>query len=90
MLLWTIIIISCSSFLRIRGGTYLYKTIFKAINAHGKIILCVASTGIAAQSLPEGRLRTLVSKFRLVVIQVCGQKTKSHLAALLRQVHAII
>jgi DNA replication protein DnaC len=37
------------------GKTFLYKALCYYYRARGKVVLCVASTGIAALLLPDGR-----------------------------------
>lgn len=47
------------------GKTYVYKTICHRLRSAGKIVLCVASSGIAALLLPGGR--TAHSTFRIPI-----------------------
>jgi hypothetical protein len=47
------------------GKTYVYKTICHRLRSDGKIVLCVASSGIAALLLPGGR--TAHSTFRIPI-----------------------
>lgn len=74
------------------GKTYLYKTLCHYYRGQGKIVLCVASTGIAALLLPGGK--TSHSQFKipldLTSDSMCGIKKQSKLAALLRRVGLII
>ena len=45
------------------GKTFLWKTIISALRSEGKIVLAVASSGIASLLLPSGR--TAHSRFKL-------------------------
>jgi hypothetical protein len=45
------------------GKTFLYKTLCYYYRGQGKVVLCVASTGIAALLLPDGH--TSHSQFRI-------------------------
>ncbi|RPD82886.1 hypothetical protein L226DRAFT_433538, partial [Lentinus tigrinus ALCF2SS1-7] len=73
------------------GKTFVYKTICH--QAHGKMVLCVASSGIASLLLPGGR--TAHSRFKIPVENLHGESNcnvpkESALAAMLRSVVAII
>ncbi|XP_050217778.1 uncharacterized protein LOC126668634 [Mercurialis annua] len=77
------------------GGTsktYLYKTIISKLRSEEKIVLAVASSGIASLLLPGGR--TTHSKFDIPIElfqnSTCGIKQKSDLAWLLQQTDLII
>ena len=59
------------------GKTFLYETLCYYYCAEDAIILCVASTGIAAQLLPGGR--TSHSCFRIPII--CLDTSTSHVSA---------
>jgi PIF1-like helicase/Helitron helicase-like domain at N-terminus len=48
------------------GKTFLYKTLCHKLRGEGKTVLCVASTGIAALLLPNGR--TSHSQFKIPII----------------------
>lgn len=52
------------------GKTFVYKTLCHALRAEGKIVLCVASTGIAALILPGGR--TAHSMFKIPINGLTG------------------
>ncbi|GJT55210.1 ATP-dependent DNA helicase PIF1-like protein [Tanacetum coccineum] len=74
------------------GKTFLYKTIISRLRPERKIVLAVASSGIASLLLPGGR--TAHSRFiiplELVENSTCGIKQNTHLAELLQQVELII
>jgi len=74
------------------GKTFLYRCICGTLRAQGKIVLCVASSGIAAQLLPGGL--TSHSRFRIPLIihedSVCSISHGSDLAALLENTDLII
>jgi hypothetical protein len=74
------------------GKTFLYKTICYHLRSQGKTILCVASTGIAALLLPNGR--TSHSQFKIPIElneDSCSSITKqSRLGRSLQQVDLII
>ena len=75
------------------GKTYLYRTLCHAIRGQGWIILCTASTGLAALLLPGGR--TAHSMFRIPVEDLeedsmCSISKNSERAQLLRSAKALI
>ena len=74
------------------GKTFLYNTLCHFIRGQGKIVLCVASSGIAALLLPGGR--TSHSRFK-IPLEIdsnsrCSVKSNSDLANLIRQTSLII
>lgn len=75
------------------GKTYVYNAICHRLRSEGKIVLCVASSGIAALLLPGGR--TAHSTFRipidmLDVNSLCNISKNDKRAGLLRAVNLII
>ncbi|KAK9676558.1 hypothetical protein RND81_11G085000 [Saponaria officinalis] len=74
------------------GKTFLYGTISAKLRAENKIVLNVASSGIAALLLPGGR--TAYSRFEIPIDlfeeSTCNVKQKSQLAELLRETSLII
>ncbi|GKC41290.1 hypothetical protein Tco_1059012 [Tanacetum coccineum] len=74
------------------GKTYLWNTIIASIRSQGKIVLSVASSGIASLLLPGGR--TSHSRFRIPIDldsdSCCGIDVTSDLAELIRQSELII
>jgi len=75
------------------GKTFVYKTLCHRIRADGQIVLCVASSGIAALLLPGGR--TAHSTFSIPVDglcedSVCNINKNSKQAIMLRRVQLII
>lgn len=75
------------------GKTYLYQTICHHLRSEGKIVLCVASSGIAALLLPGGR--TAHSTFHLPVENIlpnstCNISKEDKHVELLCSVHLII
>ena len=74
------------------GKTFLYRSLCGTLRAQGKIVLCIASSGIAAQLLPGGI--TSHSRFRIPLIinedSICSITRGSNLAALLQQTDLII
>jgi hypothetical protein len=74
------------------GKTFLYRAIAAYFRAQGKVVLCVASSGIAAQLLPGGR--TAHSCFK-IPIQIhsesaCNFTKQSQLGKMMREVGLII
>nr|XP_023888273.1 uncharacterized protein LOC112000389 [Quercus suber] len=67
------------------GKTYLWKTLIAYLRSQGKIVLAVASSGIAALLLPGGR--TAHSRFQILIIvteeSTCGIKQGTHAAELM-------
>ncbi|TRM55296.1 PIF1-like helicase-domain-containing protein, partial [Schizophyllum amplum] len=57
------------------GKTFLYKAISHILRADAKIVLCSASSGIAAILLPGGR--TAHSTFKIPIINLCETSTCS-------------
>ena len=74
------------------GKTFLYRTLCSYIRQQGKIVLCVASSGIAAQLLPGGW--TSYSRFKIPLhlneSSICSISSNSHLAELIRSTALII
>ena len=75
------------------GKTYVYKTICHRLRSAGAIVLCVASSGIAALLLPGGR--TAHSTFRIPIDtldaeSLCNISKQDKRADLLRAVDLII
>jgi hypothetical protein len=75
------------------GKTTVYKTICNRVRAQQRIVLCVASSGIAALLLPGGR--TAHSTFKIPIEgltgeTVCAINKESNLASLLRVAELIV
>jgi hypothetical protein len=74
------------------GKTFLYKTLCLYFRGQGKTVLCVASTGIAALLLPDGR--TSHTQFKIPIqlheSSVSGVTKQSALATILRKTDLII
>ncbi|GKE44255.1 DNA helicase, partial [Tanacetum coccineum] len=74
------------------GKTFLWKTIISLLRSQGKIVLAVASSGIASLLLPAGR--TAHSRFKLPLDltnkSICHAKKHSQLANLLIEIDLII
>ncbi|KAF5190259.1 Atp-dependent dna helicase, partial [Thalictrum thalictroides] len=74
------------------GKTFVYKTLCGLYRSQGKIVLCVASSGIAALLLPNGR--TAHSLFRIPLDcpenAVCSIGGQDNLADLIRKTSLII
>lgn len=74
------------------GKTFLCQALCNYYRAQGKIVLCVASSGIAAKLLPEGR--TSHSQFQIPLVLHEDSATmmtgNSHAADLIRQAALII
>lgn len=74
------------------GKTFLYKTIIAKLRSVGKVVLPVASAGIAALLLPGGR--TAHSRFKLPLTlsdtSVCEISKGSTLATLIDKTDLII
>ena len=74
------------------GKTYLWKAITTKLHSNGKIILAVASSGIAALLLEGGR--TAHSRFNIPLIlteeSTCDIKQGSHSAELLKKTSLIL
>ena len=74
------------------GKTYNFKVIAAKIRAEGGIVLCVGSTGLAAQNLEGGR--TAHSRFKIPIPifenSFCAIKAESSLAKLIKESRLII
>jgi ATP-dependent DNA helicase PIF1 len=74
------------------GKTFLYQGLSSFYRAQGKIVLCVASSGIAALLLEGGR--TVHSRFKIPIDinkhSICNIGARSDLAAVLRATSLII
>ena len=74
------------------GKTYLYNTLCNHLRSQLKIVLCVASSGIAALLISGGC--TAHSRFKIPIpsheSSVCSIKKNSPLAALMRQADLVI
>jgi hypothetical protein len=74
------------------GKTYLYNTLCYHLRSQHKIVLCVASSGIAAVLLKGGR--TAHSTFKIPIpcheASICSFSKSSHLADLIRQTSLVI
>ena len=74
------------------GKTFLYRTLYHYYRSLGKRVLCVASTGIAAQLLPCGR--TSHSSFKIPIeltdVSCCNVTKNQQLGRRLRNVDLII
>lgn len=74
------------------GKTFLYKCLCHHYRAQGKIVLCIASSGIAALLLPGGRTSHSQFKIPLQLHEnaICAISKNTQLADLLRQTALII
>ena len=74
------------------GKTLLLKVLAAKIRSEGGIVICVASTGLAAQNLEGGR--TAHSRFKIPIDiledSTCSIKAQSALAKLIRMAKLII
>ena len=74
------------------GKTFLYRAICSRLRSQGRIVLCVASSGIAALLLPGGR--TAHSRFKIPIKideeSFCNFATDSPTAQLIRETSVII
>ncbi|PIA43487.1 hypothetical protein AQUCO_01900110v1 [Aquilegia coerulea] len=74
------------------GKTYLWSTLTSKLRSEGKIVLVVASSGIASLLLPNGR--TAHSRFKVPVTQndnsCCDIKVNSELVDLIRKTDLVI
>jgi len=74
------------------GKTYLWRTLITHLRGEKKIVLVVASSGIASMLLPGGR--TAHSKFKIPIditeFSTCTIKRQSNLAKLIHQTSLII
>ncbi|POS86701.1 hypothetical protein EPUL_003475 [Erysiphe pulchra] len=74
------------------GKTFLHKTLCSQFRSEGKIMLCVASSGIASLLLPIGRTAHSLFKIPIACTEdsVCHIPAQSQLANLLRRTALII
>ncbi|XP_071712613.1 uncharacterized protein [Rutidosis leptorrhynchoides] len=74
------------------GKTFLWKAITTALRADGKIVLAVASSGIASLLLPSGQ--TTHSRFKIPIDltdeSMCNIKKQTHMVSLLQRMELII
>ncbi|XP_071741764.1 uncharacterized protein [Rutidosis leptorrhynchoides] len=74
------------------GKTFLWKAIITALKARGKIVLAVASSGIASLLLPSGR--TTHSRFKLPLVltdeSMCNVKKNTQMENLLQKTGLIV
>ena len=74
------------------GKTFLWNTIISKIRSENKIVLAVASSGIASLLLPKGR--TAHSRFRIPLLidksSTCHIKKGTHLANLIEKTSLIL
>ncbi|XP_048434039.1 ATP-dependent DNA helicase pif1 isoform X1 [Pyrus x bretschneideri] len=74
------------------GKTFLWDTIICRLRSEGKIVLAVASSGIASLLLPGSR--TAHSRFKIPLVitdsSICAIKKKTHLATLIENTYLII
>lgn len=74
------------------GKTFLYKTICGRLRTRDKIVLCVASTGIASTLLPGGR--TAHKRFKIPIVvhenSSCNISRSSQLGELLREADLLL
>ncbi|XP_071700242.1 uncharacterized protein [Rutidosis leptorrhynchoides] len=74
------------------GKTFLWKAIITALRARGKIVLAVASSGIAFLLLPSGRMTH--SRFKLPLVltdeSMCNVKKNTQMAKLLQKTDLIM
>ena len=74
------------------GKTYLYNTLCYHLHSQGKIVLCVASSGIAALLLKGGR--TAHSRFKIPIPinqdSICSINKNTHLSDLICQTDLVI
>ena len=74
------------------GKTFLYKVLCNYFRSKGKIVLCVASSGIAALLLPGGR--TSHSRFKIPIVinesSTCTISRNTLLAGLIQETALII
>ena len=74
------------------GKTFLYTSLCHALRSRELIVLCVASTGIAAQLLPGGRTAHSCFKIPLDITEhsTCSLRKHSTFASFLKSVSVII
>lgn len=74
------------------GKTFLWKTLISKVRSEGKIILAVASSGIASLLLPGGR--TAHSRFKIPLdlfsYSTCSISQSTHLSELIHQTKMVI
>ncbi|CAN6678727.1 unnamed protein product [Malus baccata var. baccata] len=74
------------------GKTFLWDVIISKLRSEKKIVLAVASSGIASLLLPAGR--TAHSRFKIPLVvtdsSICAIKKKTHLATLIEKTDLII
>ncbi|XP_071727805.1 uncharacterized protein [Rutidosis leptorrhynchoides] len=74
------------------GKTFSWKAIITALRSRGKIVLAVASSGIASLLLPSGR--TAHSRFKLPLVitdeSMCNIKKNTHMTILLQNTDLIV
>ncbi|RXW11836.1 hypothetical protein EST38_g14019 [Candolleomyces aberdarensis] len=74
------------------GKTFLYNVVCNSIRSTGKIVLCVASSGIAAVLLPGGRTSHSMFSIPITIHEdsICPVDKSSNRASLMREASAII
>jgi hypothetical protein len=74
------------------GKTYVYNALCAFLRGQGKIVICVASSGVAALLLDGGRTSHSFFKIPIAIHEssTCAIPKNSNLAALIRVVHLII
>ncbi|KAJ3879911.1 PIF1-like helicase-domain-containing protein, partial [Lentinula edodes] len=74
------------------GKTFTYKTLCYMLRGISKIVLCCASSGLAALLLPKGRTAHSTFKIPIDIFEgkTCSIKKNSELAELLQKVSLII
>ena len=74
------------------GKTFLYKTLCNHFRAENKIVLCVASSGIAALILPSRQILHSRLKIPLIINEdsMCNITPNTHLRGLLQRTVLII
>ena len=74
------------------GKTYLYNTLCYHLRSQGKIVLCVASSGIAALLLMGGRTSHSCFKIPIPIHEssICSIPKRSHLAELIQKTDLVI
>ncbi|KDQ08678.1 hypothetical protein BOTBODRAFT_85219, partial [Botryobasidium botryosum FD-172 SS1] len=74
------------------GKTYVYRLLAAKVRAQGNIVLCVASSGIAALLLPGGRTAHSTFKIPIPILEggICPIAKDSPLAELIRETRLII
>ena len=74
------------------GKTFLYKLLCSYFRSKGKIVLCVASSGIAALLLPGGR--TSHSRFKIPIMihesSTCAISPNTRPGGLIKKISLII